>query len=62
MTSFLASEDSRLSLTTFVFAIDQSSYHLFLVAQNAVKEPRLFTCSLWQLDPLDCLITSVQLS
>jgi len=70
LTSFLASEDSSLSLTTFVFAmreetkwvIDQSSYHLFLVAQNAVKEPRLFTCSLWQLDPLDCLITFIQLS
>jgi len=29
------------------------------VAQDAVKEPRLFTCSLWQLDPLDLLITSL---
>jgi len=35
----------------------QSSYHLFLVAQNAVKEPRLFTYSLCQLDLLDWLIT-----
>jgi len=41
------------------WVIDQSSYHLFLVAQNAVKEPRPFTCSLWQLDPLDWLITSL---
>ena len=36
-----------------------SSYHLFLVAQDAVKEPRLFTCSLWQLDSLNSLITSL---
>jgi len=36
-----------------------SSYHLLLVAENAVKEPRLFTCSLWQLDSLNSLITSL---
>ena len=62
LTSFLASGDSHLSLMTFVFAMRAESgnrsltnpfYHLFLVAQNAVKEPCLFTCSLWQLDPLD---------
>jgi len=34
-----------------------SSYHLLFVAQNAVKKPRPFTCSLWQLDPLHWLIT-----
>jgi len=30
-----------------------------MVAHNAVKETRLFTCSPWQLDPLDWLITSL---